>query len=478
VRDRLNQGPFPQYPPEEVVPGSDVVMATTPSADVVPGYGMGLITYLTGDMGAAEIKAAPLEKAIDDLARLPLGQKLYLRPTWRELQKQPGRLDFPEYWRIAFDCARRYGKRVGLRVTLSNPDVAEPALPDFVIERVPMVKLVGEWKGDARQVRHQKAHAEPRYDHPFFQASFGELNALLAAELNGQPLVEFVDTFMYGFWGEGHTWPYTNNPFPDYPSAEATWVRMFETQLEHWTRTPLATNTQPDFSRVGNSELVDRTIRSHNWLRTDTIFIENEQIEAIANRPPWIAAVVEAPLAGGAPEAVAVAEGVSLTDQVATHVIDVGASYWSLWNFHEISAANLSRHYAHLPEPIDRIARRVGYRVRPSMIWSYSSATEAGLILGLANDGVAGVPGVLRLEVAGPDGRSLAAGGLDPGYPLPGKVRQARLPLPRGTDWQGLRLKAELEVKGLRYPVRWACRQALNDDGSLTLRPTAGVHSD
>jgi len=88
------------------------------------------------------------------------------------------------------------------------------------------------------------------------------------------------------------------------------------------------------------------------------------------------------------------------------------------------------------------------------------------------------VPGVLRLEVAGPDGRSLAAGGLDPGYPLPGKIRQARLPLPRGTDWQGLRLKAELEVKGLRYPVHWACRQALNDDGSLTLRPMAGVHSD
>jgi hypothetical protein len=49
----------------------------------------------------------------------------------------------------------------------------------------------------------------------------------------------------------------------------------------------LATNTQPDFSKVGNSELLDRTVRSFNWLRTDTIFIENEQIEALSNRPPW-----------------------------------------------------------------------------------------------------------------------------------------------------------------------------------------------
>jgi hypothetical protein len=44
------------------------------------------------------------------------------------------------------------------------------------------------------------------------------------------------------------------------------------------------------------------------------------------------------------------------------------------------------------------------------------------------------------------------------------------LTLPAGVPWQGLRLKAELEVKGMRYPVRWACRQKVNSDGSLTLR--------
>ena len=57
-------------------------------------------------------------------------------------------------------------------------------------------------------------------------------------------------------------------------------------QLEHWTKVPLATNTQPDFSNVGNADLVDRTMRTANWLRTDTIFIENTQIEALSYRPP------------------------------------------------------------------------------------------------------------------------------------------------------------------------------------------------
>jgi hypothetical protein len=44
------------------------------------------------------------------------------------------------------------------------------------------------------------------------------------------------------------------------------------------------------------------------------------------------------------------------------------------------------------------------------------------------------------------------------------------LTLPAGVPWKGLRLKAELEVKGVRHPVRWACRQKVNEDGSLTLR--------
>jgi hypothetical protein len=35
VPDRLYQGPFPQYGPGAVVPGSDVVMVTTPCKDIV-----------------------------------------------------------------------------------------------------------------------------------------------------------------------------------------------------------------------------------------------------------------------------------------------------------------------------------------------------------------------------------------------------------------------------------------------------------
>ena len=281
VKDRLYQGPFPQYPPAAVVPDSDVVMVTTPSKDIVPNYGMGLVVYVSGDTGPPRIPGETLEKSIEDLVKIPFTQKIYIRPNWREVQKKPGKLDFPDWWQITFDLAKRYNKRVGFRIMLENPDVPEPGMPEFLMEKVPYVKLKGEWKGNPSQTRYKKEHRMPRYDHPAYQAAFRELNALLAAELNGNPQVEYMDTMMYGFWGEAHTWPFEGNTFPSNVVAEQTWMKMLETQLEFWTKTPLVTNTEPDFSLVGNSDLLDRTIRTHNWIRTDTIFIENTQIEAL-----------------------------------------------------------------------------------------------------------------------------------------------------------------------------------------------------
>jgi len=349
---------------------------------------------------------------------------------------------------------------------MSNPDIPGPTLPDFLVPKIPMVKL-GDWQGRTRY--------EPRYDDPAFQSAFRELVDLLSAEYDGHPDVEYVDTFMYGFWGEGHTWPFTTNPFPDPVTAEDTFVRMFQYQAERWKKTPMATNTQPDFSKVGNSELLDRTIRSFNWLRTDTIFIENEQIEELSNRPPWIGVTVEVGMSDGSPKSLKTDEGVTYTDNVIHHVQDVGPCYFSLWNWHRIQADGILNYYRQFPDAIDQLARRIGYRVRPSWVWTYEEDGYPGLIVGFANDGIAGVPGVLYVSVAQADGKVLAAGGLDAGYPLPGKVRQAKFPLPRGTNWKGLRLKAELEIKGQRYPVRWASRQGMNPDGSLTLRPTVGL---
>ena len=463
VQNRLNQGPFPA----DSYPSWNVVMALTPSMEVVPNYGMGMVTYLCDEVGLQKSAGQSQEAALEALAKFSLGTKLYMRVNWKDVQTKPGSLQVSELWKTSLALARQYQKRIGFRIMISNPDIPGYALPDFLREKVPMVKL-GGWQKRERE--------EPRCDDPYFQSAFQELVGLLAAEYDGNTDVEYVDTCMYGFWGEGHTWPLEKNPYPDYATAENTFVKMYDWQNAQWKKTPLVTNTQPDFSKVGNAELVDRTVRGGNWLRTDTIFIENEQIEALSNRPAWTAAAIEVGISDGSAKSLRVDEGVPYSDNVVWHAHDVGANYFSLWNWHRISAAGLEAYYAAHPTALDSLAKSMGYRVRPSWIWSYEERGEPGLIIGFVNDGIAAVPGVLRVTIASESGQTLCAGSLDAGYPLPGRVRQAQFPLPKRIAWQGLRLRAELDVKGQCFPVRWACQQKLNADGSLTLRPTNGLN--
>lgn len=453
-----------------VVPGSEMVMVTTPSREIVPNYGMGLTVYVSGDTGPPRIPGQSLQQSIEALVALPFVQKVYLRPNWREVQQRPGRLDFPDWWHITFDAARRHGKRVGFRIMLENPDSPEPGMPAFLAEKVPYLRLEGQWPGDKSQVRHTKLHAMPRYDHPAYQSAFEDLNALLAAKLNGHPDVEYMDTMMYGFWGEGHSWPFEGNLFPSDAVAEQTWLRMLEVQLAHWTRTPLVTNTQPDFNRVGNAAMLDRTVRSGNWIRSDTIFIENTQIDALSNRPPWCAAVSEVGMTRGDADVLDIDEGVTLNERIIDHVLAVGANYWSVWNWHDEAAEHVLSFYDRFPATIDHAARRIGYRVYPAFVWAFADSGTNGLVIGLANDGVAAPPGAIQLTVADAGGGVLASGCVDAGYPTPAGIRQAMLRLPPGIGWEGLHLRAELLVKGVAHPLNWACRQQTESNGALRLR--------
>ena len=90
--------------------------------------------------------------------------------------------------------------------------------------------------------------------------------------------------------------------------------------------------------------------------------------------------------------------------------------------------------------------------------------------MAFANDGAAGVPGTLRVFVETPDGKVRVGGSLDIGHPHAGRLRQASFILPRDFAGNTVTMLAEIEVKGVRRPARWACAQPVNPDGSLTLR--------
>ncbi len=163
----------------------------------------------TARRSRARAGSETLEQAVEALASLPFVDVLYIRCDWRDVQSRPGRLDLHPVWAATRDAARRHGLRIAFRVQLSNPEIqpARLALPDFLQAKVPLVTIrSASGRGPER--------VEPRYDHPAFQRAFRELNELLAAELDHDPLVEFADLMMYGFWGEGHTSDYPS-PIPD-----------------------------------------------------------------------------------------------------------------------------------------------------------------------------------------------------------------------------------------------------------------------
>jgi hypothetical protein len=462
-----------QFPISQT-PNWNVVMATPPSDEPIPNYGMGLTAYIIGDLLPKRKGGESVRETIEKIVQIPMASKLYIRPTWRQMQSQRGRLDPFEHWQATLELAAKHNKRVGFRIMLANPDIEEESLPDFVLENVPMQFLGRGWGTEegvgSSEVRARREHRIPHYHHPYFLQALAEFDALLAENYNGHASIEYMDTYMHGFWGEGHTWPFESiSPFPTIETGVETWVRIFEMQRSHWTKTPLVTNLQPDISHVGNDELVRLTLEAGEWLRSDTIFIEPQQIELAGNRPPHVAFISEVGMSDGTPESLRMENGVPLTENIIAHVKDIGANYWSLWNWHNIHAEHVMNYYRQYPSGIDRLNRVIGYRLRPAWIWTYGEPAS-GVIVGLSNDGISGVPGMVRLRLLDQDGNSLTSSTLEAGHPTPHQVRLVQLELPSGAGWEGMYLKAELIVKGLIHPIRWACREPLNPDGSLILK--------
>lgn len=460
--DRLDQGPFEINQDD----GWRTLTTTTPSQEHIRNFGLGLVGY-TWEENGPSLKVRDgrqtLAAAVEEMARLPFVDILYIRCDWRNVQSQPGRLDLDPVWELTIDAARRHGLRFAFRIQLSNPEF-EPekiALPDFVRAKTPMQKI-GRLRRHGREVEF----VEPRYDHPAFQSAFRELNELLAARFDKEPLLEWMDLMQYGFWGEGHT-SNLPNPFPDALTAQETFLAMTRFQLETWKRTPLAVNTEPDISKVGNDAVLDLAVRAGCWLRSDSIINEEPiQIEELANRPPSLPVIMEdGYLRDYDVNRIPVdAAGVNLRENAMLHVLDLGANYWSLWT----EAENLARYNERYPEGFRALQRRMGYRIRPAWIWQRKRLGTSEVIIAVVNDGVAGIPGVLRLNIRNASGSFTKTGSLDGGHPHGGKIRQCAFLMPRDLKDTQLHLSAEIETKGgARRPVRWACRQPLNPDGAF-----------
>jgi hypothetical protein len=467
---RLDQGPFDIDQDQ----GWQTVLFTTPSEKPIRNPGLGLVGY-TWEEGGPSVAVREgrqmLEDHVEKMASLPFVDVLYIRCDWRNVQKQAGRLDLDPVWELTMAAAKRHGLRVAFRIQSSNT-VFQPqqlALPEFLRSRVPLVKIgpMGKHGGSELSGGAARYWMEPRYDHPEYQKALAELNHLLAARFDGDPLIEWVDMMHVGFWGEGH-FGGNPSPFPDAVTAQRTLNEMVRMQLATWKKTPLAMNTQPDISDTGNREAIEIAVRGGAWVRSDSIIVEEPiQIEELANRPPWLASILEdgyfRPY--DVSKLAVDAAGVNELENYMLHVLDVKANYWSLWTESE----HLVSYNDRFPRGLERLRTNLGYRLRPSWVWQRKRSGRSELVVAISNRGVAGVPGVLWLKIASPDGTLQLRGSLDPGYPHGGGLRLGSFLLPTGYAGK-VQLSAEIEVRpGVLRPIAWACEQPGNADGSISI---------
>jgi hypothetical protein len=450
----LPQGPFDVDQDE----GWQTVFFTRPSTGPLRNPGLGLIGYTWEENGPAlsvRSHRETLEQAVENIASLPFVDVLYIRCDWRNVQRRAGELSLDPVWKLTLDVAKRHGMRVAFRIQLSNPEF-EPekvALPDFLLDKVPFVPI-GNIQRRGRSVQFR----EPRYDNPEFVSAFRELNSLLAQRFDDDPLIEFMDLMMYGFWGEGHTSD-LHNPFPNSETAQRTFRELTAIQLSTWKRVPLADNTQPDISHVGNRAVLEMCLDQKQWLRSDSIEVEEPvQIDQLSNRPTTSAVIIE----DGSHRRYEAKDDNALENQML-HALDLGANYWALWT----EAGNLKRFAEQHPETLAHLRQRIGYRVRPAWVWQRKRSGTFEVIVAVANAGVASVPGRLILTLESSSWK--LSGSLDPGQPHANGIREAAFLLPRGFAGP-VRLSAQLEIKpGNVRPVHWACQGPLNEDGSLTV---------
>lgn len=472
AKDRLDQGPFDIDQDE----GWQTILFTTPSQKPLRNPGFGLLGYTWEESGpsiAVREGRQTLEDHVEKMASLPFVDVLYIRCDWRNVQRQPGRLDLDPVWDLTFAAAKRHGLRVAFRVQSSNTafQPKQLALPEFLRARVPMVSIgpMGKYgdSGSADSGGAKGNWIEPRYDHPEYQKALAELNLMLADRFDGNPLMEFVDVMHIGFWGEGHFSGYPS-PFPDTQTAQRTLNQMVRMQLDTWKKTPLAMNTQPDISNTGNREAIEIAVRGGAWVRSDSIIVEEPiQIEELANRPPWLAAILEDGYFRqyNAAKLALDSSGVNELENYMLHVLDLKANYWSLWTESE----NLASYNERYPRGFERLRTNMGYRLRPSWVWQRKRFGTSELVVAISNRGVAGVPGVLWLTVKSPDGTVKLRGSLEPGHPYGGALRMGSFLLPKGYVGT-VDLLAEIEIRpDVLKPVAWACEQPLNPDGSISL---------
>ena len=290
----------------------------------------------------------PLPEFTDAADNFPGNSTIYMRIPWSSLEPEEGKFT----WNVVDAPAQRWiarGKKIALRFVTSGTGELEYATPKWVFDAGAKKIIVRKNGIDSREVIQ---------DDPVFLAKLENFLREAAKRYNGNPDVAFLDV-AFGTWGEGHTL----NSLKLSPEENARQARIHALLYrKHFPDTLLAISddvigpTAPgkDFPLMKELRSLGITLRDDSVLCTRPATYHGELAQ---NYWPTMPVVLEHEhLAEAATKKMTWSNFLLLKTIEKYH-----ASYLSIHDWPDSEKRILGPY-------LDRINRRLGYRIRPVRI--------------------------------------------------------------------------------------------------------------
>lgn len=347
-----------------------------------------MVTGYSADERALNDKKKPFKltrEMMKDVTELSYIDNIYIRVGWNDVQKRAGRLDLSEEFKIALDAACEAGKSWGFRIMQASPsNPREHLIPEFLENKLELCPYVdGAFYGPTPKKL-------PVYSDDYLKY-WSEMLELLGEQFDSDPLLEYADISGYGLWGEGHhgcsnsqTGEVKDLILHSAERAEEVLKNLISSHRKAFVNTPAVLNLV-----WSNYEAGLRAIKDGCWVRRDSYYKWFQACEAQAGlcRRPDTAMIFETVMPGISEMALDTPDA----------MCDYGAAY-GIIGFNTQDTMYAHRIYPQLSEGFKK---RVGYRLRPSIIWKVKNQNGSwDLVMGMVNDGCANPPGDVTFYAA------------------------------------------------------------------------------
>jgi len=385
------------------------------------------------------------QKMLDEVTILPYIDNLYIRVGWDDVQKEKGRLDLIPEFNMAVEAAEKAGISWGFRIMHCSPSNPKAnLLPEFLANKLPTVDY------DVHDYYGPNPRKLPIYTEDYLKY-WDEMLQMLGGKFDHMPSLEYGDISGFGFWGEGHHDSYkidqieklhlTDNGF-----IEEIVGRLIKSHEQAFPKTPMVLNLHLSEFEAGRE-----AIKKGSWVRRDSYYewFNAPQAEAGILKCGDAAMIFETIMPGNTMEDFGDPSFQRNNFDTAGSMCDYGANY-GIVGFNSLDTL-----YADhvMPQLFDAFKERVGYRLRPSIIWKIENQDGSwSLVLGIVNDGRANPPGdvTFQAESNGKIRRSTVNGSR-----FGGRMYMVELPLPEGHN-DTVKLTMALTMKGKSHLIRLA----------------------